>query len=623
MRTGSARSRGSARRHRGGPRLAWRTLGAIALATALGCAGTDRPGPRGADYSTLRTTVSGSYVGFTNEYGSDSYLGIPFAQPPVGALRWRAPRALPPASKPFEALAFGASCPQFASPLGGDASAPPGTYVGDEDCLTLNVYAPKAGADEAAVADRPVMVWIHGGGNFIGTSSFYDGGRLAADEGAVVVTVNYRLGPFGWFRHPALAETASPAEQSGNFAVLDLIAGLQWVRENVRAFGGDPGNLTIFGESAGGQNVLLLMTSPLARGLFHRAISQSGGTWQDTIAEAENPVDADEPGLSTSSAEIAAALLARAGRAPDLAAARSLASTLPSSELAALLRGAAPDALLDLYDEMTDGRLGSMPRVFPDGVVLPADGTRAALARPDGHADVPILFGSNRDENKLFLYNDPEIVRQWFGLYPSLRDPDRFEHSASYLSRHWKATGVDELAELLAAQHPGRVFGYRFDWDEEPTIFGIELGTLLGASHGFEIPFVFGHWNLGAQTGLLFDEGNEAGREALSAQMRSYWVEFATRGAPGRGLDESLPAWKPWSTKPRRPKWMRLDTPAGGGLTMRSQLDSSVALVEELKQNDRLDDDLRCRVAADLAEWADIAPGAAGLGCPETGVAAN
>ena len=159
----------------------------------------------------------------------------------------------------------------------------------------------------AAQARLPVMVWIHGGGNIIGLSDFYDGGRLAQEQNVVVVTLNYRLGPLGWFRHAALREGATPAEQSGNFATLDLIRALEWLRENAAAFGGDPGNITIFGESAGGHHVFMLLLSPLANGLFQRAIAQSGGTGLTTPAEAENFTDDAEPGEPGSSNEVLAA----------------------------------------------------------------------------------------------------------------------------------------------------------------------------------------------------------------------------------------------------------------------------------------------------------------------------
>ena len=223
------------------PRFAFPLLACVAL--ALACAGEPAPTPAPvADATSLRTPPAGPLVGFRDAYGAHAWLGIPFAKPPVGALRWRAPEPMPAWQATREALAFGASCTQFASSLGGDDSVEPGTPVGSEDCLFLNVYAPAF--DAAAVpkgeARLPVMLWIHGGGNTIGSASFYDGGNLAQREGVVVVTVNYRLGPFGWFRHPALAAGASEAERSGNFATLDLVRSLEWVRDNIAAFGGDP-----------------------------------------------------------------------------------------------------------------------------------------------------------------------------------------------------------------------------------------------------------------------------------------------------------------------------------------------------------------------------------------------
>lgn len=571
----------------------------------VGC--SSGQGPRPVDYTSLRTAPSGPVVGYANDYGSHSYVGIPYAQPPVGSLRWRAPRPHPTWEEPLEAVEFGSSCVQFASAMGGDLSEDPGTLVGSEDCLFLNVYAPKLASAAAASAEsRPVMFWIHGGGNTIGTSSFYDGGRLAAEENVVVVSINYRLGPLGWFRHPSIAAHASPAEQSGNFALLDLIGALGWVRDHIASFGGDPGNVTIFGESAGGQNVLMLMTSPLAKGLFHRAISQSGGTWTDTVARAENAIDDPEPGHEKSSAEIAIGLrLAHHGAANRDEAKAQLAALSPTAQAGFLRETSAVD-LMRRYDDRGIG-MYSLPKPFPDGVALPQDGIRGGLSRPDGHADVPLLLGSNKDEDKLFLYFDPEFVDLWFGLYPRLLDENRYQLSAEYLSRHWKAHGVDELAQSLAAQHPSKVFAYRFDWDEEPTVVGKDLGSLFGAAHGFEIPFVFGHWNLGPTGRILFTDENEPGREELSRMMRSYWVQFATDGAPGQGREGDLTAWKAWDPSAGGRTWMRLDTPEAGGPQMQTSQETRAAIAEELGSDPRLEGDLRCAVATDLAQrWEDF-----------------
>ena len=177
-----------------------------------------------------------------------------------------------------------------------------GAPAGAEDCLYLNVYAPRSATP--GTGRLPVMVWIHGGGNVVGHAGFFDGGNLAAREDVVVVTINYRLGPFGWFRHPALRDAgASELDRSGNFGTLDQVRALEWVRDNAAAFGGDPGNVTVFGESAGGTNVFALLLAPPARGLFHRAIVESGNLSFGAPATAEGFVDDPQPSHPNASGE--------------------------------------------------------------------------------------------------------------------------------------------------------------------------------------------------------------------------------------------------------------------------------------------------------------------------------
>ena len=237
-----------------------------------------------ADPSTRVETAQGAVVGFVEaDTGSKVWLGIPFAAPPVGYLRWRAPRPAPAWDAPIEAVTLGSACVQHRNTLADLDDPDEDGVVGSEDCLYLNVYAP-AGAESGS--SLPVMFWIHGGGNSVGHAGPYHGGTLAEVGDVVVVALNYRLGPFGWFSHPALRDEALVAgddrrwfgaDASGNYGTLDLLQGLAWVRENIAAFGGDPDNVTVFGESAGGTNALSLMVSPLAAGMFHRAIVQSGG----------------------------------------------------------------------------------------------------------------------------------------------------------------------------------------------------------------------------------------------------------------------------------------------------------------------------------------------------------
>ena len=207
-----------------------------------------------------------------------------------------------------DALSFGSACPQSAR--------------GSEDCLFINVWSPENSKS------LPVMFWIHGGGNSVGeaATSIYDGSRLARENNVVLVSINYRLGPLGWFRHPALrTNDTTPADNSGNYGTLDIILALQWVQENIQQFGGDATNVTVFGESAGAFDTLSLMASPLATGLFHKAISQSGGLNLNSIASAENYVDDDEPGHPLSSQETVNQLLIQLGKASDRTAAKKAA----------------------------------------------------------------------------------------------------------------------------------------------------------------------------------------------------------------------------------------------------------------------------------------------------------
>jgi para-nitrobenzyl esterase len=306
---------------------------------------------RAADLATMRAlTDGGAVLGFVGRYGSHAWLGIPYAKAPIGDRRWRAPEPPGPVAEKLEALAFSAICPQIASPFGGVYDVAPGTVTGNEDCLYLNVYAPAMTGSDARAANLPVMFWIHGGGNSVGHASFYDGGRLAQEQNVVVVTINYRLGPFGWLRHAALRpEGASAADASGNYGTLDMIRALHWVRDNIAGFGGDPGNVTIFGESAGGRDGVSLRLSPPAARLFQRAIAQSGGVWRPKPSAGENSVDDPEPGVNGNSADLVASLLVKDARAHDRAAAKAEAAKMGGDELAKYMRSKTPEENFHAY----------------------------------------------------------------------------------------------------------------------------------------------------------------------------------------------------------------------------------------------------------------------------------
>ena len=575
----------------------------LAVAPA-GCARRGGSAPV-ADPSARRVTASGPVVGFQGRYGGHVWRGIPYAKPPVGDLRWRPAQPAAAWTDARLALSPGSRCTQYTSRFGG-VPGTDGSVAGSEDCLHLNVYAPRVAADAVPAGDRrwPVMVWIHGGGNSIGGADFYDGGHLAVAEHVVVVTINYRLGPFGWFRHAALrADAGGAAEQSGNFGTLDLMRALEWVRENIAAFGGDPNNVTIFGESAGGRNVFTLLVAPAARGLFQRAIVQSGGLWSSTPAEAEHFTDAAEPGHKNSSNEALVRLLVRDGTAVDRAAAKTQLASLGAGDLARYLRGKSSAEIMTAYAPSPHNGMIDMPTVFRDGVVLPADDLAEQLARPDGYNHVPVMLGTNHDENKLFMFGDPRLVKRYFWIVPRVRDPRRYALSAEYLAKIWKATGADGPAAAMRATQPD-VFVYRFDWDEEPTLLGADLGVMLGAAHGFEIPFVFGHFDLGREANVIFTDDNAPGRQALARRMMSYWAEFARSGSPSRGSDGSLVEWTAWDANPNGAKFMIFDADAGGGTRMSSDavtLDSVLAALDADARLAAPQD--RCAVLHDLAQW--------------------
>ncbi len=581
------------------------TLLVVSTIGATGC-GKERERPD-ADPASRRVTASGAVVGFVGAYGSHEWRGIPFATPPVGALRWRAP--VPPQSwtGTREALAFGSACTQYASPLGG-VKAREGTPVGSEDCLYLNVHAPRlAEADvPKGPARLPVMLWIHGGGNTIGEAGFYNGGNLAAKQHVVVITTNYRLGPFGWFRHAALrSDGTTLLDRSGNFGTLDLVRALQWVHENAAAFGGDPNNVTIFGESAGGTNVYTLLLSPQARGLFHRAIVESGGLQMSGVIEAEEFADGGGGGHANSSSEVLLRLLIKDRTAKDRNAAKAHLAGMSDAEIERYLRDKSTTEILTVYPPLARVDMIDLPHLFRDGVVLPQDDPMQHFARPDGYNSVPVIVGTNRDENKLFMQGDPQLVRRILWIIPRIRDERHYNLSAEYMAKMWKANGADEPAAAMRATQGPSVFAYRFDWDKEPHVMGADLSVLLGAAHAFEIPFVFGHFDLGRAGNMIFTKENEPGREALSAQMMSYWAEFAYRGAPGRGRDRQLSEWTAWNNAaPTSPKFIVFDTAADGGVRMSADAVTATSVLAAVDHDPRLPTQRdKCMIYRDLAQW--------------------
>ena len=514
------------------------------------------PPPEPAD-ATLRLTEAGEVVGFIARNGARAWLGIPFAAAPEGDLRWRAPTPPSPRAERIQALAFGPCCPQYASVLTESDNLNPEAdraVVGSEDCLYLNVWSPPN------ARDLPVMVWIHGGGNSIGHGGNVRGANLAVSEDVVVVSINYRLGLLGWFAHPALT-SGDPVNDSGNFGTLDIVRALEWVRDNIGPFGGDPANVTVFGESAGGHNTLAMLASPLASGLFHRAIVQSGGYDGVPMSSARNYADAG--GLPVSAREVTNALLIADGRAAGPAAARAVQDSMQPAEMRRYLYGKRPEKL---FEALGDGAFGMVyvPTNFRDGHVLPDRAPLDVFADAAGYSPVPVLLGTNRDEPALFMVRDPRYVKTLFGIPYAFQDEATYRRQVYYGGLAYKARRADELADAFTASGNPDVYVYRWDWDEEPGSIGLDLSVALGAAHALEIPFVFGDFDYAFSADLAYPD--DAAQAQLSRSMMSYWAEFAYTGKPGRGRSGAEPEWLPWGKEGMTS--ILLDTEADGGIRM-------------------------------------------------------
>lgn len=456
--------------------------------------------------------------------GVVSFQGIPYAAPPVGDLRWRPPApparwsGVRPADRP------GAICIQ--PPANGDPGV--GPLPMSEDCLTLNVWAPD-GAERL-----PVMVWIHGGGynNGSGTAELYDGSNLAR-RGVVVVTLNYRLGRLGFFDHPALAAERRDEEPAGNYGVMDQIAALAWVRDNIAVFGGDPARVTIFGESAGGAAVTQLMVAPAARDLFHAAVVQSGlGRQRSALLSEDRP---GRPSAQTLGEQFARTAGLGAATADHLRA-------LPAERLLSPMPAFYSDNLI------------------VDGRIVPEDVVEAFAA--GRQAPTPLIIGTNSAE---FWWIRPTDA----GAYGRLDDALTDTEYAALVDAYGGQDGYDahvvsdlvfneparHLARLhLRAGHP--TWMYRFDVvpESNPEPSG-------GATHASERPYVFDNLH-------TVGRPMQARDEAAADLMADYWTGFARTGAP---VSDQGPTWP--DAREDRLLEFRNDGPAAGRVPYRSRLD--------------------------------------------------
>ena len=498
------------------------------------------------DYSPLGEVVavsSGMIEGLIADDGLKTYLGVPYTAPPVGELRWAPPAPVVSWEGGRPAKESGPSCMQPEG-LGGEMYGNYGVQM-DEDCLTLNVWT-RAETEQERL---PVMVWIHGGALVTGSGAEYPG-ELLTSKGVVLVTVNYRLGRFGFLAHPELTEE-NGGGASGNQGLRDQIASLHWVQENIGRFGGDPGNVTIFGESAGSLSVSLLQASPLARGLFHKVIGESGGAFQPMSyrdkAKPYSPMYGEAIGEKLGEA------LSQSRQTITLEEMRGFSQ----EEVMAAIDS---DPIFSDYNHLA----------IVDGEVIPEE--VATIFEKGLQADVPVMIGSNSDEGSAFMpYFSPlfgvgvegfdnylagsslaEADPQKLGEeYPSEND-DQAEESMSHLMADEVFTYPMRVWARSMASVKNDAYLYWFTW--EPPV---ENTKELGSFHGAEIGYVFGNLELFGATPTKADE-------EFSEMMATIWTQFAKTGSPN---GPGLPEWQPYSSDTE--SYMELGPNTGPGSELR------------------------------------------------------
>ena len=496
------------------------TSSVLTVVLGLAAAGCASEGASSAPQATTAETTLGTANGFVNEEGVVAFLGLPFGEPPVGDLRFKPPVAVDAWDSPVDASEFGPACAQ-------PADAGTGNVYDNqsEDCLTLNVWTPSADSKK-----RPVMVWVHGGGwIYEGTEDpLYSGAHLAARGDVVVVSMEYRLGIFGFSHFDEIPG-------SGNAGLLDQKLALEWVRDHIEAFGGDPNDVTLFGESAGGMSATALMAMPSAKGLFHKAIAQSGAG-----------STARETGYAKA---VSDELLAAAG-VTDL----NELLDLSTEELVTAQDLMLEDAFLGdlLFGAVVDGD------VFPEPLIH-------AIAK-GAASDVPLLTGTTRDETRLWIFYVPiladisfdavvalvpygeraipegKTVQDVIDLYESNRpgaEPGVITHAAG--SDIFFRLPAIRLVEAQLAHQPNNTFFYRFDW---PPPAPASPDNDLGAMHGAELAFMFGSGN----EGWIDIYGPDPLPQPLTEQMMDAWLAFAKTGDPNH-LD--MPNWPVYDASTR------------------------------------------------------------------------
>jgi para-nitrobenzyl esterase len=474
----------------------------------------------------LVQTKYGLVSGFSDN-NSWCWKGIPYATPPVGPLRWKAPLDPTPWSGTRKTKKFRSFAAQYMPFLG---------PIGSEDCLYLNIWRPKT--SETAL---PIYFYIHGGGNSIGSSAEveYYGNAVIEKSNLLYISVNYRLGAMGWFLHPAVTAEGSPEDKSGNFGTLDLIKALEWIRDNAEAFGGDPNNITIAGESGGAFNVLSLLISPTANGLFHHAIAESGLSYVWSTDTAKSQSNA-----------LLMSLLIKDRKVKNQDEANQVINKMSVQEVNEYFRSKSAFKITKAIPKIDFG-MADWRTIFTDGIVIPQEGYEI-LSTGEWANMVPVIIGCTKDELKLFgkfRKDPPKNTREYDLIW-------------SYRSLLWRVSGLDSIVCKMMAKTTVPIYAYRFDWgspdNDGASVLPKKMGRNLGAHHAAEIPFFLGMGNssIFMLIGKTHTKHNRSGREKLRDLCMKYLANFARTGNPN---GENIPYWYPWDNTNGKHKILILD----------------------------------------------------------------
>lgn len=514
-------------------------------------------------------TPNGDVLGIEEE-NLYVFKGLAYAKAPVGELRWKAPRDVAIGNELIDATEFKSECIQPASE---SFISNWNVSVGNEDCLYLNAYVPK-NQTEINKNKFPVMFWIHGGSNIWGSGDFYDYSKLATDKQVIVITVNYRLGLFGWFSSEHLRNTSEGLDQSSNFGQLDLIKGLEWVNENIASFGGDASNVTIFGESAGGHNVLTLLASPLADGLFHKAISQSGYVSSYSQEFAENVSELSSKNIFKDDIKF----------------------LVDDQDVANYLRSLSPEEIYQRFKKTADEYVYPItPITIRDGIVVPKEGIYEALEDID--EDLVVVAGTNKDEMNFWYIRSDYFYNSTGEIILRLkRSEDNLKSWIKYRSDIWRFKGAEEPLRRMSKTNDN-LYSYRFDWDEQSdSSFAGNYALFVGASHGMEIPFVTGDFDLGPITfyvkPFLFPDASEEGRLALSNLMMDYWANIAKYGNPNEFTKG--PEWEKFTAENNQ--LLVLDNPLSDNVKMETMPVVPNNLLNSIESDSALEIKERCLI---------------------------